>query len=315
MTNDIMTELTSRAEEINNLLPDMMPAETPSFGRINEAMRYSVLNGGKRLRGILLLESYRLYSNDESLGDMLVKPFAAAIECVHAYSLVHDDLPSMDNDMYRRGVLTTHAKYGHAMGVLTGDALLNYSFELISKAQSALAKYRRNEFIDEVYARSARASSMIYSKAGYNGMIGGQVLDVCETYSSPDLYQHIRYLMKLYELKTSRLFEAALCAGAVLGGADDEQIRLLEQYGHNIGIAFQIRDDILDIISTTEELGKDAGHDAACDKETVPALIGTDKASELVQKLTGDALEALNGIEGNTDFLRELALYLTSRNK
>lgn len=310
-----MFDLASKTQEINELLPLYLPKRDNALGHINEAMNYSVLNGGKRLRGIMLMEAYKLFSSDKDTADKIVRPFAAAIECIHAYSLVHDDLPSMDNDMYRRGQLTTHAKYGEAMGVLTGDALLNYATEIITSCQNSLYLYRNNEFVVELYARTSRAASVIFKKAGYTGMIGGQVLDVCEEFDSDNVSENIKYLMKLYQLKTSRLFEAALCAGAILGGADEKDIRSIEQLGYNIGIAFQIRDDILDITSSVEELGKDVGNDSKNSKHTIPALIGIEKSKELVAKLSDDAIAILDSLPGDVSFLKELTCFLISRNR
>ena len=277
-------------------------------------MDYSVMAGGKRLRAIMMLESFRLYNSDTDLEKNLVEPFAAAIEFIHAYSLVHDDLPSMDNDMYRRGKLTTHAKYGHAMGVLTGDALLNFAFETMTKAAVKLSSMR-GEIAAELGMRACRAMSVIAEKAGYSGMIGGQVMDVCSDDRSDDRSQDLDFLYKIYELKTSRLFQASLCAGAILAGAEDRQIAAMNEIGYSIGEAFQIKDDILDTTADFEQLGKDIGSDAKNNKNTVASILGIEKAQKLVDEYLDRATRLLDEQSGNKSFFNDLIEYLRIRNK
>lgn len=303
--------LTQKAAMIEDIMTAHMPSDTSEFGKIVEAMNYSVLGGGKRLRAIMLLEAFRMFNADKDMEALVAEPYAVALECIHGYSLVHDDLPSMDNDTYRRGKLTTHAKYGHAMGVLCGDALLNYASELIFTAQEKLLSMN-GESISELGHRAALAGRIMFTCSGYSGMVGGQVLDVCEENNSED---KLAYLCNMYELKTSRLFEAAVCAGAALGGADSEELKSLREYASALGQAFQIKDDILDITSSLEETGKSSGHDAECGKITVPSLIGLPEAEKLVVELSNKCIQALDSLDTNTTFFKDLAEYLISRTK
>ena len=310
-----MIDLNAKASQINNILKDYLPDETKEFGDITEAMSYSVLAGGKRLRAIMLLESFRLFNNDSDMEKMLAYPFAAAIEFIHAYSLVHDDLPSMDNDMYRRGILTTHAKYGHAMGVLTGDALLNYAMETVAEAIKSIGKLR-GEFVPELYSRAANAAGFLFKKAGYSGMIGGQVLDVYfPNDSNADKGLTKLKLLKMYELKTSELFRAALCAGGSLAGASAEDIKKLDSFGYNLGLAFQIDDDILDETATFEQLGKDIGSDRKNNKVTICTLLGIGAAKDLSREKLELAGKTLETLPGNKEFFSELLEYLSGRRK
>ena len=327
-------DIRSKADHINEILRTYLPKQPYSEGSIEDAMEYSVMSGGKRLRGIMLLEAFRLYNSDTDLEKNLAEPFAAAMEFIHAYSLVHDDLPSMDNDMYRRGKLTTHAKFGHAMGVLTGDALLNYAFETMTKAAAKLSNMR-GEIAAELAMRACRAMSVISEKAGFSGMIGGQVLDVCtedreklsdnggqvselnnsgNTQLSDDSAD-LSFLYKIYELKTSRLFQASLCAGALLAGAEDDQVDAMNEAAYCIGEAFQIKDDILDTTADFEKLGKDIGSDAKNNKKTVASILGTDKAQELVDKYLDRADELIMKQSGNKAFFKDLIEYLRSRDR
>ncbi|MBO4505957.1 MAG: polyprenyl synthetase family protein [Lachnospiraceae bacterium] len=310
-----MIDLNTKASQINNILQEYLPEETKEFGDITEAMSYSVLAGGKRLRAIMLIESFRLFNNDSDMEKMLVHPFAAAIEFIHAYSLVHDDLPSMDNDMYRRGILTTHAKYGHAMGVLTGDALLNYAFETVTGTLKSLEKLR-GEVVPELYARVSNAANILFTKAGYSGMIGGQVLDVYFP-SDPNADKSLLKLrlLKMYELKTSNLFRAALCAGAALAGASAEDLKKLDSFGYNLGLAFQIDDDILDETATFEQLGKDIGSDRKNNKLTICTLLGIDAAKDLSREKLELAATTLESLPGNKEFFNDLIEYLSGRKK
>lgn len=330
-------DLSEKAGKINEILKKYLPpipedkkyeADNESkVASIEEVMEYSVMSGGKRLRGIMLLEAFRLYSLDKDIEKELAEPFAAAIECIHAYSLVHDDLPSMDNDMYRRGKLTTHAKYGHAFGVLAGDALLNYAFEIMSQAALGLTKVR-GEMAGELFVRACRAMSAIVTRSGYSGMIGGQVMDVypeaassgntatAGTIADPDeKARKIDRLYRIYELKTSRLFQAALCAGAILAGAEKEQIADMEEIGYCIGEAFQIKDDILDKNASFEELGKDIGSDEKNDKTTSVTLLGVNEAEEASEQFLDRAVTLLGKQPGNKDFFRDLTQFLKVRRK
>lgn len=311
-----LSELQQRIDHVNFIISNSMPKSDADLMMVTEAMHYSVLSGGKRLRAIYLLEAFRLFNSDKDLESRLAAPFAAALEFVHAYSLVHDDLPAMDNDTYRRGQLTTHAKYGHANGILTGDALLNYSIEIISNALCDLGSIR-TEYARELYIRASKAQSYLYRFAGYSGMIGGQYLDVNHSFTEEgsELTKMKLKLFKLYDLKTSGLFKAAFCIGGVLGGADEVSLSKLETIGYHIGLAFQIKDDILDITSTSEQLGKDTGNDEKNNKQTIASLFGIEEAQRLVQQHSDAAIALFDELGGNTAFLKELTLFLVNRNK
>ena len=308
--------LKTRIDHINEILERYLP-ETDEYGRICEAMRYSVLNGGKRLRAIMLLESFRMFSNDTELEKLIAEPFVAAIEFIHGYSLVHDDLPAMDNDVLRRGKPTTHVAFGHAMGVLAGDALLNYAFETIGRISD------NSEAFEKDYGmRVLKAFRILSEKAGYSGMIGGQVLDTTEKYSpdkkcngyesisrlglTPEEEDKIKFALRIYELKTSRLFQASLMCGAVLGGACDDDVKKLEESGRALGLAFQIEDDILDMTSDAETLGKSVNIDEKNGKETVARLLGLSKAGELVKVYTALATNGLSAVGKDNKFLLKL---------
>ena len=307
--------LKSKIEYINEILDKNLPTSDESYGKICEAMRYSVLNGGKRLRAIMLLEAFRIFSGSKETEEKLVYPFVTAIECIHGYSLVHDDLPAMDNDVLRRGKPTTHVAYGHAMGVLAGDALLNYAFEKISSIAVGLSDPK-----DAL--KVLKALNTVSVKAGYSGMIGGQVLDTTEKYNdnvkTPGFTEidalsfdkkdidKLKYILRIYELKTSCLFEAALLSGAILGGASDDDLKLIETAGYALGIAFQIEDDILDVTSDASTLGKSVNIDEKNDKDTVVRLYGMDKAKALVDLYTEKAVECLKKTGKDMGFLCEL---------
>ncbi len=285
---DFAAQRQQRVAEIEEILQSYLPEEEGYQKEIMEAMSYSVMAGGKRLRPMLMQETYRLFGGTSDA----LYPFMAAIELIHTYSLVHDDLPAMDNDEYRRGKKTTHAVYGEAMGVLTGDALLNYAFET---ADAAL-----NRTTDPAeMARIARALQILGEKAGIHGMIGGQVIDVRE--SGQALTREM--LDTLYELKTGALIEASMMIGAVLADAAPEDIDKVEQIASDIGLAFQIQDDILDVNSNDEELGK----------TTYPFLIGAKQSAQVVEEKTDEAVALLRELPGKNEFLEELLLSLIHR--
>jgi len=287
---------------VYDLLKSDLPSQNDGEGQICEAMSYSVLGGGKRLRAILLLESFRLFSEDTDLEKVMAWPFACAIEYIHAYSLVHDDLPAMDNDTYRRGALTTHKRFGHAMGVLTGDALLNYAMETVSKAGVKLLEYKP-DYMDDNIRNFMKAQSILFEKSGFDGMIGGQVLDVCvDEDKEPDKES----LYRIYELKTSRLFEAAMCCGSVLAGAGDNEVSQMREAAVKLGIAFQIRDDILDVTASFKETGKDAGSDEKNGKKTYVALYGIEAAKNTVNELVEDIRRILKGLAEDYSAFDEL---------
>ena len=294
---EFQTELTGRLTEIEAMIKQYLPVEEGYQKTILEAMNYSILAGGKRLRPMLMIETYRLFGGKAKI----IEPFAAAIEMIHTYSLVHDDLPAIDNDDYRRGKKTTHAVYGEAMGILTGDALLNYAYETAAKAFSMEADG----------ADVGRAFQVLTGKAGIYGMVGGQVADV----ESEGEAVSMDRLSFIYRLKTGALIEAAMVTGAVLAGASVSEQQLIEQVAADIGMAFQIQDDILDVTSTLEVLGKPIGSDQKNQKATYVALMGMDKAKEKAKELFAEAMDRLESRSVKNPFLSELLRALVRREK
>lgn len=291
---DFQLELSKRCDGINKIIYAYLPQENGLQKTVMEAMNYSVLAGGKRLRPMLMQETYRLFDGNEKI----VEPFMAALEMIHTYSLVHDDLPAMDNDEYRRGKKTTHAVYGEAMGILAGDALLNYAFETAAKAFDISTDYR-----------VAKAMQILARKAGIYGMIGGQVVDI----ESEGKEISIDTLSYIHKNKTAALIESAMCIGAVLAGASEAEQGKIEKAATNIGFAFQIQDDILDVTSTTEELGKPVGSDAKNDKCTYVSLKGLDAAKADVAFYSQQAIAILNAFDRKNEFLTELVKMLITR--
>lgn len=290
-------EIGKRAEEIEKIIKEYLPKEEGYQKTIMEAMNYSILAGGKRLRPMLMLETYRLFGGNSKT----IYPFMAAIEMIHTYSLVHDDLPAMDNDEYRRGRKTTHIVYGEAMGILAGDALLNYAFET---AAGAFQLEPENPAVGQAMLVLAR-------KAGIYGMIGGQVVDV----ESEGTVIDKEKLDFIHLHKTSALLESAMVIGAILAGGNKEEQSLVEKAAGKIGLAFQIQDDILDITSTTEELGKPVGSDEKNGKNTYVAFEGLEKSKEDVKKLSESAMEDLQKLPYENPFLIELIKELIERKK
>ena len=290
---EFVEQMKRKQEEINAILSRYLPEEKGEERLLFEAMNYSVRVGGKRIRPMLLLETYKMFGGTGAGADS----FAVALELIHTYSLVHDDLPAMDNDMYRRGNLTTHAKYGHAMGVLAGDGLLNYAFEVMSDAVVAGS-------IPE-----AKAMAIIAKKAGVTGMIAGQVVDVMNTGTplSKELLDYIN------ERKTSALICAALMAGAALAGATEEDLQMLEKVGIYVGLAFQIKDDILDVTGDETKLGKPVHSDEKNEKNTYVTLIGIEKAEETVRIYSEKAVELLDALPYRNEFLKQLLISLVTR--
>ena len=292
-------DLGLRVEKVNKLLESVMKVDTGLSEYLMEAMRYSVYGTGKRLRPILMEASAELFR-----GDAPELPyFMAAIELIHSYSLVHDDMPCIDNDEYRRGRKTTHAVYGETTALLAGDGLLNFAYE------TAAAAF--NDTKDPV--KTANALKILARKAGIFGMVGGQAVDVhCEKNNDPLTQEKLLYI---HENKTAALIEAAMMIGAVLGGASQADVKKMEEAASAIGIAFQIRDDILDVVGTFEELGKPIGSDADNDKDTYVTLFGFDKAKEDVQMYSDKALSIIESFGGDKEFLLKLVESLISRNK
>lgn len=290
-------ELANRIQWTEGVVKSFLPEETGNQKEIMEAMNYSVTAGGKRLRPLLMHETYRMFGGT----GRVIQPLMAAIEMIHTYSLVHDDLPAMDNDQYRRGKLTTHAKYGHAMGVLAGDGLLNYAFE------TAMTAFDCGEDAERV----AKALKILGRKAGIYGMIGGQVVDVQSTGKAVDQ----ETLDFIYELKTGALLEASMMVGAVLAGATEEEVAVIEQIASDVGLAFQIRDDILDETSTLETLGKPIHSDERNEKTTYVTLKGLEQATKDVEEISARGLKRLAELPYENEFLTELIKALVYREK
>jgi geranylgeranyl diphosphate synthase type II len=295
-------ELKKRQAAAEVLIAAYLPEEEGCAKTVIEAMNYSVRVGGKRLRPVLMQAAYEAAGGK----DTLAEPFMAAIEMIHTYSLIHDDLPAMDNDDYRRGRKTTHVVYGEDMAILTGDALLNYAFETAAKAFDLAAS-------EEEMKRIASALQILSGKAGIYGMVGGQTFDV--EAEDQNLPLNEEQMLFIFKLKTAALIEASLMIGAVLAGADAEQVRLLEEAGENVGIAFQIRDDILDVTGTQEVLGKPIGSDAKNNKTTYVTLKGLEQAEADVRSYTEQARECLKRLPNDSAFLDSLLTYLTDRIK
>nr|WP_294665284.1 farnesyl diphosphate synthase [uncultured Blautia sp.] len=293
-------ELNKRTEEIEKLLMSYLPQEEGFAKTMAQAMNYSVMAGGKRLRPMLVLETLRMFGGEEKLA----YPFMAAMEMIHTHSLVHDDLPAIDNDDYRRGRLTTHKVYGEAMGVLSGVALLNYAYEVMLTAFDIAD-------MPEKQVRVIQAMKVMSHKTGLYGMLGGQSVDV-ENDGKPMSRQMLDYI---YENKTSALIEASMMTGAILGGASAEEIAAVEKAAKNVGLAFQIQDDILDVTSTKEELGKPIHSDEKNNKTTYVTIMGIEKASQQVKELSAEAIELLEGLNKKNEFLFTLVKELVGRRK
>lgn len=298
-------ELKEKTSEIEALLERMLPEEAGLQKTIFSAMRYSLMAGGKRIRPLLIEETYRFFGGKDMA---LAEPFMAAIEMIHTYSLIHDDLPALDNDDYRRGRLTSHKVYGEAMAILAGDALLNYAFETASKAMDAAKD-------DAELLRVMKAFRILSTKPGINGMIGGQVVDV-ELTGEPVPEKTLRFI---FELKTGALIEAAMMIGAQLAGASEEQIAAVEKAAGDVGMAFQIQDDILDVIGNEALLGKPVHSDEKNEKTTWVTVYGLEQAKKDVATYSEEAMTILTQMSGvtepETSFLYHFVEYLIHRNK
>ena len=290
-------ELKQKVQETEETVYGFLPREEGFQKTILEAMNYSMQAGGKRLRPLLMAETYRMFGGTGEV----IRPFMAAMEMIHTHSLIHDDLPALDNDEYRRGKKTTHVVYGEAMAILAGDALLNYAYETAARAFS----------IEPGNEQIGKAFQILTGKTGIYGMLGGQCVDV--EYEGKTLERE--RLDFIYRLKTSALIEASMMIGAVLAGASDEKIALLERVAGKVGLAFQIQDDILDVVSTTEMLGKPVGSDKENNKTTYVTLEGLEKAGEDVKRLSDEAIGELDMLEEKNPFLMELLKSLINRKK
>ena len=295
---DYERERERKVEEIEALLTKYLPPKEGLQRIIMEAMEYSLMAGGKRLRPMLMRETYLLFGGEGNL----VEPFMAAMEMIHTYSLVHDDLPAMDNDEYRRGRKTTHVVYGEDMGILAGDALLNFAFET---AASAFERYPDKALL------IGKALRVLAGKAGIYGMIGGQVVDVKETGHAVSR----EVLDFIYELKTGALIESSMMIGAILAGVSDEDVKKVERIASNVGFAFQVQDDILDVTSTSEVLGKPVHSDEKNEKSTYVTLAGLEEAGKLVETASMEAVRLLGELPGENGYLAWLIEKLIHREK
>lgn len=290
-------KLKIRTEEVQKIIYSYLPEEQGYQKNLLAAMNYSMQAGGKRLRPLLMQETFRLFGGTSRV----VEPFMAAMEMIHTHSLIHDDLPAMDNDEYRRGRKTTHIVYGESMAILAGDGLLNYAYETACKA-----------FVMEPQNKNlGKALALLAGKTGINGMMGGQAVDV----ESEGLPLDKGKLDFIYRLKTGALIEGSMMIGALLAGADGNEVTKIEKVASDIGLAFQIQDDILDISSTMEVLGKPINSDDKNHKTTYVTLEGLEKAKEEVERISKRAIDTLNEIPQKNEFLRELILSLITREK
>lgn len=286
-----MKELATRTElRLQELLPesDCYPEV------IHEAMRYSIFAGGKRIRPVLCMAACEAVCGNREIA----LDAACALECMHTYSLIHDDLPGMDNDDYRRGKLTNHKVFGEGMAILAGDALLNYAFEILANLDDG----KNSALILQIIREIAKAS-------GEAGMIGGQVVDILSEQKAPNL----ELLQYIHTHKTGALIVASVRVGAMLGGADQTQLEALTIYAHQLGLAFQITDDILDVIGDSNKIGKPVGSDEKNQKATYPTLFGLEQSQQMAKNAVDAAISALSSMGNDADWLRQLALYLLNR--
>lgn len=295
-------ELTQKTDQMEEVLKQYLPKEEGYAKTVIEAMNYSVLAGGKRLRPMLMWETAVLFG---SAGES-IKPFMAALEMIHNYSLVHDDLPAMDNDEYRRGRKTTHVVYGEGMAVLAGDGLLNYAFETAATAFDLAENM-------EDYRKIGKAMQILAGKAGIYGMIGGQCADL--NAEEPETQLSEEMLLYIHEHKTAALIQSAMMIGAVLAGASEDEIAAVERCAYNIGIAFQIQDDILDVTGSQEVLGKPIGSDEKNHKLTYVSMHGLKESKEQVEELSKEAISILTSFAQRNSFLEQLVEQLIYREK
>lgn len=291
--------LERKTKEAEEIIKAYLPKEEGSQKTVMEAINYSVKVGGKRLRPILMREAFTELGGQGEL----IRPFMAALEMIHTYSLIHDDLEAMDNDEYRRGQKTTHVVYGEAMAILAGDGLLNLAFETAANAF----------LLAPGDTKAEKAMLILGKKAGIYGMVGGQVADI-EAEEAKDPLT-MEQLLFIHENKTAALIQSALMIGAALAGAEQKQIDEMERIGYLVGVAYQIEDDILDVTGTLEELGKPIGSDEKNHKTTYVTLVGIEKAKEEAERLSEEALDRLHTLLGEDTFLEELIRSLVNRRK
>lgn len=314
MSEQIEKKISEKAAEIEAILKAHLPEESGYARTVFEAMNYSVTGGGKRLRPMLMREMFHLFGEGD---EKVLHHFMTAMEMIHSYSLVHDDLPAMDDDDMRRGKPSTHKQYGEAMGILAGDALLNAAYEQVAAAQMAIVRREIVGTIErkELLRRSVVAFDILSRMAGVGGMIGGQVVDVENTGKDidPDM------LLYIYRGKTGALLAASMMVGAALGGADEYSLQMIERIGCEVGMAFQIRDDILDVTGDEEKIGKHTHSDEGQNKFTYVAIHGLEESHKAVDEYTEQALQRLEAlpIAGSCmetkEFLKELFLFMAKR--
>ena len=294
---DIKHEISERTRQVENIISQFLPKEEGYQETVIAAMNYSFSSGGKRIRPMLMLETYRMFGGKSPV----IEPFMAAMEMIHTYSLIHDDLPAMDDDEYRRGRKTTHIVFGEAMAILAGDGLLNYAYETVISALT----------LEPLNQQVVKALAVFAKRAGIYGMIGGQTVDV-ESEGTPLNKEKLNFI---YELKTGALIEASMMIGAILAGATKKEQEIISAVSRNVGLAFQIQDDILDVTSSLEVLGKPIGSDQKNEKSTYVTLEGVDKARDTVQALTEEAVRLMDSLVVKNEFLNELLMYLVYRDK
>lgn len=297
---DFEKVLREKIEKTEKIVCGYLPGEEGFAGELAQAMRYAMQAGGKRLRPLILGASYEMFGGEGRVAE----PFMAALEMIHTHSLIHDDLPALDDDGYRRGRKATHVVFGEAMGILSGDALLNYAYEAALHSFDLTGDERENSGV-------ILSLQILAAKTGLYGMLGGQSVDVgCEGQAIDS-----EILEGIYLRKTAALLEAAFMIGAVLAGASAGQVRAMEQAGRKIGLAFQIQDDILDVTGSMEELGKPVHSDERNEKTTYVALYGMEEAAGQVEKLSGEALEIFKSMGQEEAFLPRLVRWLVTRKK
>lgn len=286
---NIIKELDDQSKVIDYYLREVMKKRNDFNKSIFDAMEYSLFTGGKRLRPIMALETFFMFDDDL----FKVLPFALAVEMIHTYSLIHDDLPCMDNDDFRRGKPTNHKVFGEAMAVLAGDGLLNLAYETMTDYTY------KNSNSEEAFRRNIRAMKEISTYSGTSGMIGGQVLDLMSSFNNMDEEK----LFYMYRSKTAALIKASILAGAIVGGASNDEIKALRDFGLHLGLAYQIQDDLLD-----------ESQDEYINKFTYLRFHSVEEAEDKILELSRDAISSLNTLENrDTSFLRELAKYLINR--
>ncbi len=293
---DITKYLDQQRQRIDQFLEKCLPDTLSDPEKLYESMRYSLLAGGKRVRPILTIAAAQALGYDQDT----VLPFAASLEFIHTYSLIHDDLPAMDDDDYRRGRPTNHKVYGDGMAILAGDGLLTMAFELCSRHED------KNGFTPS--QQLSMVCELAYG-SGHQGMVGGQVMDIQAENQEIDLV----HLQKIHSHKTGQLIRAAVRIGGIVGGASPNQMQSLTGYAEDIGLAFQIADDVLNMVGTREELGKDAGTDEQRGKQTYPSFFGIDESRKLAYECVERAVNRLESFDHHADPLRHIATYIIKR--